>query len=137
MTELEFSCTNCGAPNKLSEALAGPLIAAERQKAEAEAERRFAGSARRRAGCRRQARAEEETIAELRRAAEAKTPKSARPKRLEIAARKAIRRLRRQSVMSRSRSRDRSPPAEVAAAEARGDREGIGRDRETEISRGG
>jgi hypothetical protein len=73
MSEFEIKCTNCGKPMALSQALAGPILDAERRKAEAEAERRFAAE---RQVTEREAtkvRAEDaETIAALQRAAETK-----------------------------------------------------------------
>ena len=92
MSELNIQCPHCGKPIELTEALTGPVLQAERRKADADSERRLATE--------RQAieeaaaagvRAEyADVIADLRRASDVKDAELLRAKETEVASLKAI-----------------------------------------------
>jgi hypothetical protein len=92
MSELNIQCPHCGKPIELTEALTGPVLQAERRKADADSERRLATE--------RQAieeaaaagvRAEyADVIADLRRASDIKDAELLRAKETEVASLKAI-----------------------------------------------
>jgi hypothetical protein len=93
MSNLNFSCPHCGESTELTEALAGPLLAAERQKAAVEAERRLTAN-RQAFESAAAAKARDESAAEiaaLTRAAAAKDAEIAKARQAELAARTAIR----------------------------------------------
>jgi len=93
MSKFSFSCPDCGASIELTEALAGPVLASERQKATAEAGRRFAAD-RQAIENAAAAKARDESAAEIKtlmQAAEAKDAELLKARTAELAARTAIR----------------------------------------------
>ncbi len=92
MTELNIQCPHCGEPIELTEALTGPVLQAERRKADADSERRLAVERKaieETAAAR--ARAESaQVIAELQRASDAKDAELLNARETEIASLRAI-----------------------------------------------
>lgn len=91
MSDLTIECPKCHYPFELTEALAGPMLEAERRKAIAQAEQRFASDAKAIAEeATRKARAESEAIiAEFERRREAGEAEVAKAREAELAARRA------------------------------------------------
>lgn len=88
MSDLKIDCPHCGGPIELTEALAGPMLEAERRKAVAEAERKFAfdRTAIEEAAAKKARTEDAAIIAELRQRTEAGEAEVARAREAELAA---------------------------------------------------
>lgn len=92
MSELNIQCPHCGKPIELTEALTGPVLQAERRKADADSERRLATERQAiEAAAAAGVRAEyADVIADLRRASDVKDAELLKAKETELASLKAI-----------------------------------------------
>lgn len=92
MSELNIQCPHCGKSIELTEALTGPVLQAERRKADADSERRLAAERRaiEEAAIARVRADDADVMAELRRASDMKDAELLKAKETEIASLKAI-----------------------------------------------
>ena len=92
MSELNIQCPHCGKPIELTEALTGPVLQAERRKADADSERRLATErqAIEEAAAARVRAEDADVIAGLRRASDLKDAELLRAKETEVVSLKAI-----------------------------------------------